>query len=176
MEAQTPRMIVTPTEVPSSIPRSKKKDNTVARQHTRRIPVTIVGRAGGKAPRVVLNEGKEFEVIGGVGLKILEKLSRKANSWGGWRSGMDGPSLPIFNAVTAYVFPTTGEVIELGLGAAAFDDRVKQIEALAITHSMRKNNVRQAHNVALKRILRYWPLLTDSPSYGRNLPLLPPGY
>jgi hypothetical protein len=125
---------------------TKKKKKKAAKQRTRRNPVTNVGRDGGEAPRVVLDEGTEFEVIGGVGWKILEKLSKKANL-GGWRSGMDGPSLPIVNAVTAYVSPTTGDAILLGLGAAAFDDRVEQTEALVNTHSMRKNNV-TVHNVA----------------------------
>ncbi len=111
----------------------------------------------------MLDEGTEFEVIGGVGWKILERLSKTANL-GGWRSGMEGPSLPIVNAVTAYVSPSTGEVILLGLGATAFDDHIEQTEALVNTHSMRKNNV-MVHNVARRdggaQRLEIGPVIVD---------------
>ena len=39
---------------------------------------------------------------------------------------MDGPTLPIVNAVTAYEHPETKETYLLGLGGAAFDERPEQ--------------------------------------------------
>jgi hypothetical protein len=58
-------------------PRKKKKG--------RRNPVLRRGRIPGEAARVVLDGGTEFEVIGGVGRRVLEKVSKSAklHGWGG---------------------------------------------------------------------------------------------
>ena len=109
-------------------------------------PVIRRGRADDEEPRVVLDEGTEFEVIGGKGWLVLEQFSKSANM-GGWRSGMEGPTLPIVNAVCAYDDTATNKTIILGVGSAAWDDRSEQTEALINTHAMRKNNV-VVHNIA----------------------------
>jgi hypothetical protein len=69
----------------------------------------------------------------------LETLSKKAEI-NGWAAGMQGPKMPIVNTVTAFKSPT-GNVMLLGLGGAAMDDRAEQTEALINTHIMRKNHV-----------------------------------
>jgi hypothetical protein len=109
-------------------------------------PVIKSGRATDESPRIVLDEGTEFEVIGGVGWVVLEQFNKSA-SMGGWRSGMDGPTLPIVNAVCAYDDELTGRTILLGVGSAAWDDRADQTEALINTHAMRGNNI-IVHNIA----------------------------
>lgn len=109
-------------------------------------PVLRDGRVDDESPRVVLDEGTEFEVIGGSGWLVLEQFSKSANM-GGWRSGMEGPTLPIVNAVCAYEDVASGKTILLGVGSAAWDDRPEQSEALINTHAMRKNNV-IVHNIA----------------------------
>jgi hypothetical protein len=105
----------------------------------RRNPVVRRGRADNETPRVVLDEGTELEVIGGIGWTVLEELSKSA-SMGGWRAGMEGPTLPLVNAVCAYA-REDGTAILLGLGAAAWDNRPEQTESLVNTHVMRNNNV-----------------------------------
>ncbi len=109
-------------------------------------PVIRRGRANDEAPRVVLDEGTEFEVIGGTGWVVLEEFSKQANM-GGWRAGMDGPTLPIVNTVCAFDDETSGKTVLLGVGSAAWDDRAEQTEALINTHVMRGNNV-TVHNIS----------------------------
>jgi hypothetical protein len=109
-------------------------------------PVIKSGRATDESPRIVLDEGTEFEVIGGVGWVVLEQFNKSA-SMGGWRSGMEGPTLPIVNAVCAYDDELSGKTILLGVGSAAWDERADQTEALINTHAMRGNNV-IVHNIA----------------------------
>ena len=123
-----------------------KKGSKRANKKVRFNPVIRRGRADDESPRVVLDEGTEFEVIGGTGWLILEQFSKSANM-GGWRSGMKGPTLPIVNAVCAYDDPATNKTIILGVGSAAWDDRPEQSEALINTHAMRKHNV-VVHNIA----------------------------
>ena len=106
------------------------------------------GRATDKTLRAVLDEGTEFEVIGGTGWVVLEKFSKSA-SMGGWRSGMEGPTLPIVNAVCAYYDELSGKTVLLGVGSAAWDDRVEQTEALINTHAMCGNNV-IVHDIAMR--------------------------
>ena len=93
-----------------------------------------------------MDEGTEFEVIGGIGWVILDQFNKSA-SMGGWRSNMDGRTLPIVNAVCAYDDERSGKTILLGVGSAAWDNRVDQTEALINTHAMRGNNS-VVHNVA----------------------------
>jgi hypothetical protein len=127
----------------SNTPKSKTMKGA---KKNRRNPAPLDGREEEDTPRIVLDEGTEFEVIGGAGWKVLDKLSKSANM-GGWRAGMNGPTLPIVNAVTAFDSASTGKTILLGLGATAWDDRSEQTEALVNTHAMRKNNV-VVHNVS----------------------------
>ncbi len=128
--------------------KSKKGSSKRAKSNkkVRYNPVIRRGRAEDEKPRVVLDEGTEFEVIGGRGWLVLEQLSKSANM-GGWRTGMDGPTLPIVNAACAYEDSVTGKTVILGVGSAAWDDRSEQTEALINTHAMRKNNV-IVHNIA----------------------------
>jgi hypothetical protein len=132
---------------------NKKNDkgttkNTKKKRKVRYNPVIRCGRAMDETPRVVLDEGTEFEVIGGTGWVVLEQFSKSA-SMGGWRAGMDGPTLPIVNAVCAYNTELSGKTILLGVGSAAWDNRAEQMEALINTHAMRRNNV-VVHNVAMR--------------------------
>jgi len=112
----------------------------------RRNPIVRRGRTEDELPRVVLDEGTELEVIGGIGWTVLEELSKTA-SMGGWRAGMEGPTLPLVNAICAYDRREDGTTILLGLGAAAWDDRPEQTESLVNTHVMRNNNV-EVDNIA----------------------------
>ena len=130
---------------------TKKKETHKSSKKKHKVrynPVIRRGRATDEAPRVVLDEGTEFEVIGGAGWVVLEQFSKSANM-GGWRAGMEGPTLPIVNAVCAYTDELTGKTILLGVGSAAWDDRAEQTEALINTHAMRGNNV-IVHNIAMR--------------------------
>jgi hypothetical protein len=112
----------------SSQPSSKtqqRQTKTTRLKRGRRNPVVRRGRTEDELPRVVLDEGTELEVIGGIGWTVLEELSKTA-SMGGWRAGMEGPTLPLVNAVCAYDRGEDGMTILLGLGAAAWDDRPEQ--------------------------------------------------
>jgi hypothetical protein len=95
-----------------------------------------------KQPRVVLDEGTKLEVIAGIGRTVLDKQSKTANM-GGWHTGMEGPTLPLVNALCAYHDNKDGTTFLLGLGAAAWDNQHKQTESLVNTHVMRHNNVEQ---------------------------------
>ena len=125
---------------------SKKGGKGKHKKKVRYNPVINSGRAIDESPRIVLDEGTEFEVIGGTGWVVLDQFNKSA-SMAGWRSGMDGPTLPIVNAVCAYDDELSGKPILLGVGSAAWDDRPEQTEALINTHAMRGNNV-IVHNVA----------------------------
>ena len=104
----------------------KKSGKTGAKKKRIRYnPVVRRGCANDEAPRVVLDEGTEFEVIGGAGWVVLEEFSKQANM-GGWRAGMDGPTLPIVNAVCAFDDESSGKTVLLGVGSAAWDDRAEQ--------------------------------------------------
>jgi hypothetical protein len=109
-------------------------------------PVIRRGRADDEEPRVVLDEGTEFEVIGGKGWLVLEQFSKSANM-GGWRSGMEGPALPIVNAVCAYDDTATNKTFITRSWLRSLGRSLEQTEALINTHAMRKNNV-VVHNIA----------------------------
>jgi hypothetical protein len=57
-------------------------------------PIVADGHTNTSFPRIVLDEGTEFEVIVSVGWRVLDMISKTANM-GGWRAGMTGPTLPI---------------------------------------------------------------------------------
>ena len=138
------------SDIESQPPTTTKKKRGAKKEATkkkgRRNPVIRRGRTQDEAGRVVLDGGTEFEVIGGIGWRVLEKVSKSAKLHG-WGAHMDGPTLPIVNAVTAYDHPETKATILLGLGGAAYDERIEQTEALVNTHVMRRNNV-TVHDVA----------------------------
>ena len=87
----------------------------------------------GKEPRIVIDPGTEFEVIGGIGWEMVEQVS-KAVKMGGALAGIQGPTLPIINAICAVDCATTGMPVLLGIGGAAWDDRKEQAEALINSH------------------------------------------
>jgi hypothetical protein len=125
----------------------QRQPKTTQLKRGRRNPIVRRGRTEDEQPRVVLDEGTELEVIGGIGWTVLDELSKTANM-GGWRAGMEGPTLPLVNAVCAYD-NKDGTTFLLGLGAAAWDDRPEQTESLVNTHVMRNNNV-EVDNVAYR--------------------------
>jgi hypothetical protein len=88
----------TPDKYDGAKLRGKKSRNSKKEQHNQ---VIRQGRLDDKNLWVELNGGTEFKLIGGVGWTVLEKLSRKAKI-NGWAAGMQGPRMPIMNAVTAY--------------------------------------------------------------------------
>ena len=66
--------------------KKSKKETPRKKKKGRRNPVVLRrGRIPGEAARVVLDGGTEFEVIGGVGWRVLERVSKSAklHGWGG---------------------------------------------------------------------------------------------
>ena len=62
--------------------KKSKKETPRKKKKGRRNPVLRRGRIPGEAARVVLDGGTEFEVIGRVGWRVLEKVSKSAKLHG----------------------------------------------------------------------------------------------
>ena len=116
---------------------SRKK--TPARKKKRRNPIARRGRSTDEQPKGIIDPGTDFEVLGGVGWEVVEKLNRETQLDGAL-AGMEGENLPVVCAVTAYDHPQLGPVL-LGVGAAAWDERAEQTESLLNSHELRKHNV-----------------------------------
>lgn len=75
------------------------------------------GRAEDEGPRVVLDKGTQFEVIGGKRWHEFDRPSKIENI-GGLSAGMDGPTLSIVNAVYTCV------TLLLGLSAISLGETI----------------------------------------------------
>jgi hypothetical protein len=88
--------VVTNSECAKSDTKQGKKSNTA--KSCRRNPIV---RRLTDEPRIVLDPGTEFNIIGGQGWKVMEQISASVAIYGAL-SGMEGPSLPVVNAVCAH--------------------------------------------------------------------------
>jgi hypothetical protein len=111
----------------------------VKKPKKRRNPIVRRGRVSNEEPKGIIDPGTDFELIGGVGWKVLERLNHETQLDGALM-GMSGDCLPVVTAVTAFDHKELGPVL-LGVGAAAWDDRVEQTESLFNLHELRKHNI-----------------------------------
>jgi hypothetical protein len=114
--------------------------NPAKSKRGRRNPVTRRGRATDETPRAIIDPGTDFELLGGVGWKILGHHSG-VTQLDGALAGMTGVQLPTVEAITAFDNPDTGLTTIIGVGMAAFDARIEQTETLLNSHELRKHGV-----------------------------------
>jgi hypothetical protein len=116
------------------------KKNPAKSKKGRRNPVTRRGRVTNEAPRAIIDPGTDYELLGGVGWKILGYHS-DVTKLDGALAGMEGVELPTVEAITAFDDPDTGITELIGIGKAAFDARIEQTETLLNSHVLRKHGV-----------------------------------
>ena len=109
-------------------------------KRSRRNPLALSITRRGRQPyaRVVIDPGTDFEVIGGVGWRVVERFNRDTSMSGAF-AGSHGASYPVVSAVT--IFDSSTGPILIGIGAAAWDDRAEQNESLLNSHEMRKYGI-----------------------------------
>ena len=119
---------------------SNGSDGGQGTNRSRRNPAALPIARRGRQPyaRVVIDPGTDFEVIGGVGWRVLERFNRDASMSGAF-AGSQGASYPVVSAAT--IFESENGPILLGIGAAAWDDRQEQHESLLNSHEMRKYGI-----------------------------------
>ena len=118
-----------------------KKSKARRKGKARRNPIEqLAARRGRQAyARALLDSGTDYEVIGGVGWQVTQRYDRETEI-GGAFEGSPGSTLPVVSALTIYEHPDQGPIL-LGIGAAAWDDRVEQNESLLNSHELRRHGV-----------------------------------
>ena len=89
---------------------------------------------------MIIDPGKDIDVIVGVGWFILNVVDGTTASLGGSLAGIGGLRLPIVSAVTAYDHETEGPIL-IGHEQVAWDDRTEKTECLINSHSLRYNGI-----------------------------------
>ena len=109
-------------------------------KQTRRNPKASPRARRGRQPyaRIVIDPGTDFEVIGGVGWRVIERFNRNTPMSGAF-AGSQGASYPVVSAATIYE-GNDGPIL-LGIGAAAWDSREEQYESLLNLHEMQKYGI-----------------------------------
>jgi hypothetical protein len=113
-------------EIDSETIIGSSKKNPARSKKGRRNPVIRRGRVADEAPRAIIDPGTDYELLGGVGWKILGYHGR-STKLDGALAGMSGGELPVVSAATAYDHPDKriGTIV-LVIGSAAFDDRTEE--------------------------------------------------